>query len=270
MWLIPIAAVLSGAPYAWFTRGRQIAKSDIVPATAPAQAAAVPHFAFRAEREPGDWRLTWDRDAVAKLDPVGAMVNITDGGMNRSQFLSAEDLASGFLLYVPHSADILFRLKVSGKDGDVEEQFRVLGLSPEAAPKKEIADAKESEPKAAAGPVAAPASEQPRKRRVERPVERPVERVSYFGPHTSPEPVRMIAAAWPASVPRVAPVQVRVRVWVDAAGRVTRAAPEQPGAGRDRFVESAMAAARGWSFRPAMDSRHAVPSETVLTFHFKP
>jgi len=197
-------------------------------------------LSFRAEREHGDWRLEWDRDAVAKLDPVGAMLAITDGGIERSQFLSPEDLASGFMLYVPHNPELLFRLKISGKDGDVEEQFRILG-----ATVPQVAETKVPEP---------------RRERIYIP----------SGPRSSPEPVRMIAAAWPASVPRVVPVQVQVRVWVDANGRVIRTAPAEPGAARDRFVQSAMAAARSWSFTPARSARGAVPAETVLTFKFKP
>jgi TonB family protein len=240
LWLVPIAAVLAGAPYAWFTRSRQPIQTEPVSIPAPA-AAAVPRLSFHVERQASDLRLEWDRKAVSKLDPAGAMLVVTDGGADRTQFLSPEELSGGSLLYVPHTGDVLFRLKVNGKDGDVEEQFRVLGPTPEVAEMK-----------------------------------LPVPRKTYtahraiIAPRSSPEPVRMIAAAWPKSIPRRVPVQVRIRVWVDAGGKVVRAAPVNPAAARDRFVESAIAAARHWSFAPARTDRGAVPAETVLTFQFKP
>jgi len=80
----------------------------------------------------------------------------------------------------------------------------------------------------------------------------------------------MIAAAWPPSIPRRVPVEVHVRVWVDSNGKVIRAAPANPGEAHDGFVESAVAAARHWTFAPARSERGAVPAETVLTFQFKP
>jgi protein TonB len=80
----------------------------------------------------------------------------------------------------------------------------------------------------------------------------------------------MIAAAWPQMVPRGSPVEVKVRVIIDANGRVTNVVPVQRTAVNYQFVNSAVAAAKVWTFAPAMENGHAVPGESVLTFKFTP
>jgi hypothetical protein len=59
-------------------------------------------------------------------------------------------------------------------------------------------------------------------------------------------------------------------VRIDARGHVTAAAPVQRTVGNYPFVESALAAARLWVFKPALENGNAVPSESILTFKFTP
>src|SRR4051794_10061850 len=121
-----LAVVAAVGPYLWLSLRRPVANST-PPAAEVGPNTVASSLGFRATRENGDWKLAWDRQSVAKLDPVGAMLTINDGGAQRVQFLAPVDLASGFILYVSHGSDLLFNLKVTGVSGDVEERIRVLG-----------------------------------------------------------------------------------------------------------------------------------------------
>jgi protein TonB len=90
---------------------------------------------FSASHEGSDWRLVWNRDVLARLNAVGAMLSIRDGGVDRLQFLSSQDLAAGAIFYVPRTSDLTFNLKVALASGpDIEEQIRVLGATPDHVP----------------------------------------------------------------------------------------------------------------------------------------
>src|SRR3954447_1976284 len=93
-WVAGSLAVFAAiAPYLWFSWHRPA--PNPAPAVVAADVPAAPRLGFRASRESGDWRLAWDREAIAKLQPVGAMLAINDGGADRVQFLSPVDLDSG-------------------------------------------------------------------------------------------------------------------------------------------------------------------------------
>ncbi len=63
-------------------------------------------------------------------------------------------------------------------------------------------------------------------------------------------------------------IRVRVRVHVDASGKVVGAALEAPGSSR-YFAERALQAARGWQFTPAQVDGRSVPSQWTLRFEFR-
>jgi hypothetical protein len=90
---------------------------------------------FSAAREGALWRLTWDRAAVAALNPTGAVLAIRDGGKEQQVGLTASDLSSGTILYTPQSSDLLFSLNIVMAGSQVaEEHVRVLGALPAAEP----------------------------------------------------------------------------------------------------------------------------------------
>jgi hypothetical protein len=99
--------------------------------------AALPpsQLAFSDTHEGSDWRRVWNSDDLTRLNAVGAMLTIRDGGVDRLQFLSSQDLAAGAIFYVPRTSDLTFNLKVALAAGpDIEEQIRVLGASPDHVP----------------------------------------------------------------------------------------------------------------------------------------
>ena len=162
--------------------------------------------------------LPWNREAVARLDPIGAMLTINDGGSERTQFLQPIDLAAGFILYVAHGAIWYSRSRSRDRaarprsECESWERSRLLGGRPAAIRESRA-------PAARAVATAAPASG-PRSRRESRPKSR---RRPTSTAQSEPTPIRMMAAVWPRGVPRRFPVDVQIRVWVDASGRVIRA-----------------------------------------------
>ncbi len=283
---------------------------------------------FSASHEGSDWRLVWNRDALARLNAVGAMLTIRDGGNDRLQFLSAQDLAAGSIFYVPRTSDLTFNLKVVPAGGpDVEEQIRVLGSAPDNAPQlaesvppRRIGDAaresaavtsgaeprnaprqfqppaRKSSPPAPVAEIslpearlpAAPAVRLPQQAAVAPPPPRPMPELPKPDPpspqqiatpprsapapiiRTEPAPLHTIAASWPRNTARTAPMEVRIRVRIDPQGRVINATPMQRNVANFPFVDSALSAARLWTFTPASESGKPVPSETILTFKFTP
>jgi protein TonB len=99
-----------------------------------------------------------------------------------------------------------------------------------------------------------------------------------FAPETAPEilPPRAIRQAkpeLPASVRNMVSqeVEIRVKVTVDAAGRVTKVESLAPkGALGEYLGTAAAAAARVWKFEPARQDGHPIPAEVVLQFRFAP
>jgi TonB family protein len=342
-WLAPFAIGVATAAMEWRPLSRMVGSMNSTP---PADATATPQkssqLGFSATHEGKDWHLVWNRDAIARLDMVGAMLTITDGGVDRMQFLSARDLAAGALFYVPRTSDLTFNLKVAVSNApDIEEQIRVLGADAEAdpssgapprrifgeaaranAPVNRAAAPESSAPpsesaaptsvarkafqppslplRAAATPDSAaalpevrlPASAAPQLQTVgpapppPRPAPPPQQSVTTApqpaAPATRPDPVqprvvrtdpaplRAVNASWPRNTSREGKVEVRIRVTIDARGRVTSVTPLDRNVRNFAFVDSALTAARLWTFAPAMENGTAVPSESILTFKFSP
>lgn len=127
-WLAPWVLALVVLPFVWRPLWR-IASSltTFEPATATTSSAPS-QLGFSAKHEGSDWRIIWSREALARLNVLGAMLSISDGGVERLQFLSPQDLAAGAILYVPKTSDLVFNLKVTVSNGpEIEEQIRVLG-----------------------------------------------------------------------------------------------------------------------------------------------
>jgi hypothetical protein len=104
------------------------------------ESADTPRVGFSAIRQGKDWKLVWDRAAVAALHPAGAVLMIRDGDSSQSVQLSQDELAIGSLLYTPQSGDIDFGLRVyQTRDVQPGEHIRVLdpqrGGQPSQRPK---------------------------------------------------------------------------------------------------------------------------------------
>lgn len=86
-----------------------------------------PHLGFAANWVGPTWKLTWDRDAVSALKPMGATLSIQDGPNQQEIALTPADLSSGSLYYSPQTGALAFRLQVQ-RNGvpSVDERVRVL------------------------------------------------------------------------------------------------------------------------------------------------
>jgi TonB family protein len=326
-WLAPWVLALALIPFVWRPLWKLAGSlTAFEPAAAPTTAPSP--LGFTAKREGSDWRLSWSRDSLTRLSALGAMLTISDGGVDRLQFLSPQDLASGAILYVPRTTDLTFNFKVTVPNApDIEEQVRVLGaesnetpqlaytlpprrigeaarqIPASSAPDGEAAAAPAATPAirrfqppaspaktaaphvdvalpivalpsgalpqipridAAAPPPAQPAPAAPRPAEAVRPASLPVVT------RTDPSPARTVPAAWPRNVSRSANVEIRIRVQIDPAGRVVGASPLQRNVSNYPFVDSALTAARLWTFTPAKENGKPIPSESVLTFKFTP
>lgn len=328
-WLAPWVLALAALPFVWGPLWRIAASFTSYDPAATTSSSAPSRLGFSAKHEGADWRIVWSRDALARLNVLGAMLSIRDGGVERLQFLSPQDLAAGAILYVPKTSDLTFHLKVTVPEGpEIEEQIRVLGAqaadeiqlahpvqprrigdasreyppagltsSPDAQQNPAHAAAtREFQPPAAAASGAAPAAEialpdvklpasaAPQIPRIDAaappppapapiPAAPPAEAAKpapALPTRTEPAPRRTVAAAWPRNAPRASPVEIRIRVQIDAAGRVVGAIPLQRTVANFPFVDAALTASRMWIFTPASENGKPVPAESVLTFKFNP
>jgi TonB family protein len=88
-----------------------------------------------------------------------------------------------------------------------------------------------------------------------------------------PVPLRQVRPVLPDNVKSMLTgrASVKVRIQVDATGRVTGAEPLMTGGSLDKFLSSAAAsAARMWTFEPATEGDRRVPSELTVEFTFVP
>ncbi len=118
--------------YRWINSARLLAPA---PKTAQGGAPQSPRLGFAANPDGQAWKLTWNRDAVDALDPVGATLSIRDGDNQRDIALSASDLSSGTLYYSPQGGELAFRFEVQRNGGEpVAERVRVLEALKPAEP----------------------------------------------------------------------------------------------------------------------------------------
>lgn len=71
-----------------------------------------------------------------------------------------------------------------------------------------------------------------------------------------------------ADVVLQSPVTVQVRVAIDDSGKVTKVTPLSTATNNFRLVDSAVHAARFWTFAPAQLNGRPVTSEMILEFRF--
>jgi Gram-negative bacterial TonB protein C-terminal len=86
--------------------------------------------------------------------------------------------------------------------------------------------------------------------------------------YVPPKPVRRTNARLPVGTLIGNPVDVEVKVQIDAAGKVTKAAPVKVNAINYALVNPAVHAAESWGFDPALENGRPVPSEMIVTFRF--
>jgi hypothetical protein len=111
--------VLTGSPRSWW-RGSSGAYS-----TATSESRTEWPLQFQAQRQGGDVKLTWSRDATAALQATSGILMIDDGTI-RQLALDAVLVRRGSILYAPTTDRVEVQLTISTPGGPVSESLMVL------------------------------------------------------------------------------------------------------------------------------------------------
>ncbi len=117
-------------------------------------------LALRVERSGGELVLTWNRDSAAIRNASHAVLAITDGQQHENVDMDLSQLrGAGSISYAPASADVVFRMEVTGTDQTrtTSESVRVLRTRPSPMEEQQ-AQVQQQQP--AAGKQTAPGSAQ--------------------------------------------------------------------------------------------------------------
>jgi hypothetical protein len=94
------------------------------------QSPAMPGSSFalglNAERQKGDVKLTWSRQAAVVAKASSAVMTIRDGGSERRLLLDQEQIRSGSLLYMPAGTEFEVSLAINSPIGDGAESLIVV------------------------------------------------------------------------------------------------------------------------------------------------
>jgi hypothetical protein len=268
-------------------------------ATAPVESDA-PALALQVERRGADLRVSWNRSSRTVTQATSAVLSIRDGETQQQELhLDLEQLRNGSVLYTPANSTVRFRLETTTpRDGKTSETVLALTAArpetqaalPEAKPPAS-GPSPQSDAAAAKSPTNGAArdfGEPVHVVMVDAPAKSPrtaaVPEVPQpkMGPADSPQAASLYLPAkptseaqpvLPAAVRRLiaAPVEVSVKVMINASGRVIAAEPlPNPQLVSSTLVAAARSAALRWRFAPAIRGTEAVPSELVLKFQFRP
>jgi TonB family protein len=114
-------------------------------------------LALRVERSGGELVLTWNRDSSAIRNATHAVLSITDGEQHENVDIDLSQLrGAGSISYSPATADVVFRMEVTGPDQarTTSESVRVLRTRP--SPLDEQQQQQQQQPGAAGKPAAPP------------------------------------------------------------------------------------------------------------------
>ena len=101
---------------------------------------------LRVERTAGEILLTWNRDADAIRSATHAVLNIADGTQHDNVEMDLTQLRTGSISYAPATGDVVFKMEVTGSNGEKTASESVRALS--------------TRPNPLAGPEGAPAPQQ--------------------------------------------------------------------------------------------------------------
>jgi len=89
-------------------------------------------LALRVERTGGELLLNWNRDSDVIRNASHAVLSIADGPQHENVEMDLAQLRNGSIVYSPVTADVVFRMEVSGKDNAkiTSESVRVLRTRP--------------------------------------------------------------------------------------------------------------------------------------------
>jgi len=237
-------------------------------------------LALQAKIEGQLMHVVWDRNAPILQAAGRGVLSIRDGSQLRNITLSADQLRdANDIVYSPSTNEVELRLELTGAKISKQSQSVLVVLGP-AQPasvagqrppiEAEVVDDSPSQ-RPAAGPVAS---------RLTPAVfvkQQPGQGILSAG-YIPPRPLNEIRPSLPGQLQPLihGPVEIDVRITIDARGRVVGARPvSQSGSlggspGQQAlFTRALLDAAMRSSFRPAQIRSQSVPSELVLSFRFR-
>ncbi|HXA49362.1 MAG TPA: TonB family protein [Candidatus Acidoferrum sp.] len=126
----------------------------------PAQSGDASALQLHVERANGELLLTWNRDSAAIRNATKAVLTINDGEQHENVEMDLAQLRNGSIVYSPQTADISFKMEVTGKDDSktASESVRVLRTRPSPLQEQSGAQANGAAKPAATAPVTTPTS----------------------------------------------------------------------------------------------------------------
>jgi TonB family protein len=123
--------------------------------TVPSQDSSA--LSLRVDRNGGDIVLTWNRDSAVIKSASKAVLSINDGPQHENVEMDLAQLKNGSIVYAPVTADVVFKMEVTGADQlkTASESVRVLRTRPSP-----LADPNAQQAQSAAQP-GAPKTEAP-------------------------------------------------------------------------------------------------------------
>jgi hypothetical protein len=222
--------------------------------------------------------VAWDRNAPILQEAGRGVLSIRDGAQLRNIPLSATQLRdSNDIVYSPSTNEVELRLEITGANIPKESQSVLFVLGP-----TQPTSVAESRP-----PIEAEVVDDTPSRLAESHAQvRLIPAVSvkqqpgqglHAGSYLPPRPLNEVRPAVPGQLAPLirSPVEIDVRVSIDARGRVVKVRPvSQAGSVGGSPTQQAlltrtlMDAAMRSSYRPAQIRSQPVPSELVLAFRF--
>ncbi len=89
-------------------------------------------LSLRVERSAGELLLTWNRDSAAIRTATRAVLEISDGTQHENVEMDLAQLRNGTIVYSPVTADVVFKMDITGPDQKqlASESVRVLRTRP--------------------------------------------------------------------------------------------------------------------------------------------
>ena len=234
-------------------------------------------LALQAKMDGPLMHVVWDRNAPILQEAGRGVLSIRDGSQLRNISLSSNQLRSANdIVYSPSSSEVELRLEVTGVNMPNESQSVLVVLGPpqqaaiaEARPPIE-AEVVDEKPSRTPPPIRSPLGPAVS-------IKQQSGQGINSGSYLPPRPLGEITPALPGQLQPLiqGPVEIDIRISIDARGRVVRARPvSQTGSlggspGQQALITRAVLdAAMRSNFRPAQIRLEPVPSEILIAFRF--
>lgn len=132
--LLPTAALIvigiTVTQVLWNSRATTSADSSgTAAATAPAMASATHTLGLKADSQPHQLQIYWNRAAPAITSATTGTMSISEDGVTEAIPFEARDLREGYVAYSPRTKEVSIRFEVTAVDGtETTESIRVVAI----------------------------------------------------------------------------------------------------------------------------------------------